>query len=67
MSKLVKSAIAVAAAAMCIAVVYVIYGPTPFAGITDTGFQRFVILAIVGLGAFIFVGIVYVYSFKSRR
>ena len=67
MSRMVKSAIAIAAIVMCFAVLYVIIGPTSFPAIVDTGVQRFVILAIVGLGAFIFVGIVYVYSFKSRR
>ena len=66
MSKIVKYAIGIAAIALCLVVITVIMFPRAFAA-GALGIPGLAMIAIVGLGAFIFVGIVYVYSFKSRR
>ena len=54
--------------AICVVVLFVtiVMVSSPFSAM-DTGIPRLAIVAMVGLGAFIFVSIVYVYSFKSKR
>jgi hypothetical protein len=66
MSRIVKFAITISAIAICLVVLYVTMVSSPFSA-SDTGIPRFAIVAVVGLGAFIFVSIVYVYSFKSKH
>lgn len=60
-----KWAIGIAAIAFCVVALYVTIFSTPTAMVF--GVPRLALLAMVGLGTFIFVGIVYVYSFKSKR
>lgn len=66
MIRIVKYAIGIAAIALCLVVLSVTMIPSPFAA-SDTGIPPLAIVAMVGLGSFIFVGIVYIYSFKSKR
>jgi hypothetical protein len=66
MDRLLKFAIVIAAIALCFVVLFVIMVPSPFSA-SMTGIPRIALVAIAGLGAFIFVSIVYVYSFKSKR
>jgi len=66
MSKILQYSIAVAAIALCLVVLFVYVIPSPFSA-SLVGIPRLAIVSIVGLGAFIFVGLVYVYSFKSKR
>ena len=66
MTKLLKIAIGIAAVAMCLVVLSVILFPRAFAA-GALGIPGLAMIVIVGLGAFIFVSIVYVYSFKSKR
>ena len=61
-----KLAVAISVIAVCFVGLYVTMVSSPFAG-TVVGVPKLALLAVVGLGAFIFVCIVYVYSFKSRR
>ena len=66
MTRLLKFAIGIAAIVLCLVVVSVIMFPGTFTA-TATGIPGFALIAMVGLGAFIFVSIVYVYGFKSKR
>jgi hypothetical protein len=66
MIRILKYAIGIAAISLCLVVVSMILFPRAFAA-GALGIPGLAMIAIVGLGAFIFVGIVYVYSFKSRR
>ncbi|MFW9794322.1 MAG: hypothetical protein ACFFEE_08470 [Candidatus Thorarchaeota archaeon] len=66
MIRILKFAIAIAAIALCLVVLSVIMFP-PLSMAGTTGIPSLAIIAMVGLGAFIFVSIVYVYSFKSKR
>jgi hypothetical protein len=66
MLRILKFAVVIAAVALCLVVLSVIMFPRAFTAGAN-GIPGFAMIAIVGLGAFIFVSIVYVYSFKSKR
>ncbi|MHA2026416.1 MAG: hypothetical protein ACW98U_10995 [Candidatus Thorarchaeota archaeon] len=66
MSRILKFAIAIAAIALCLVVLSVIMFPRAFTAGT-LGIPGLAMIAMVGLGAFIFVSIVYIYGFKSQR
>ena len=66
MTRILKVAIAISVIAICLVVLYVTMISSPSIA-TVTGIPRLAIVAMVGLGAFIFVSIVYVYGFKSKR
>jgi hypothetical protein len=66
MIRILKFAIAIAAIALCLVVLSVIIFPRAFTA-GALGIPGLAMIAVVGLGAFIFVSIVYVYGFKSKR
>jgi hypothetical protein len=66
MTRILKFAIGIASIALCLVVLSVILFPRAFAA-GALGIPGLAMIAIVGLGAFIFVSIVYVYGFKSKR
>lgn len=66
MTRILRFAIVTSVVALCLVVLYVTMISSPFTA-TVTGIPRLAIVAMVGLGAFIFVSIVYVYGFKSKR
>ncbi|MFW9870560.1 MAG: hypothetical protein ACFFFO_06635 [Candidatus Thorarchaeota archaeon] len=66
MIRILKLAIAIATIAIGLAALFIITIPSAFSA-SVTGIPSLAIVAIVGLGAFIFVSVVYVYSFKSKR
>lgn len=63
---MLKIAIGIAAIALCAVALSVVLFPRAFAA-GALGIPGLAMIAIVGLGAFIFVSIIYVYGFKSRR
>ena len=64
MTRILKIAIGIAAIAFCLVGLSVVMFPRSF---TAIGIPGLAIMAMVGLAAFIFVSIVYVYGFKSKR
>ena len=64
MTRILKFAIGIAAIAFCLVGLSVVMFPRSF---TAIGIPGLAMMVLVGLGAFIFVGLVYVYSFKSKR
>jgi len=61
-----KLSIVISVIAVCLVAFYVTMVSSPLSA-TAIGIPKIALLAMVGLGAFIFVSIVYVYSFKSKR
>jgi hypothetical protein len=66
MTRLLKYAIGISSVALCLVVLSVIMFPRAFTA-GAFGIPGLAMIAMVGLGAFIFVSIVYVYGFKSKR
>jgi hypothetical protein len=66
MTRILKYAIGIAAIALSAVVLSVVMFPRAFTA-GALGIPGLAMIAIVGLGAFIFVCIIYVYGFKSKR
>jgi len=66
MTRILIFAVGIAAVALCAVVLSVVLFPRVFTA-GALGIPGLAMVAIVGLGAFIFVSLVYVYGFKSKR